>query len=159
MSIRLRVAAALLAGLGTAAAAPALAQDPGAAPSYGAINLSAGFEPDPRVISLSAGGDIAASRISAGCAGFITNAPDVRVNYEAGGLPLILSVDSAVDTTLVVNAPDGSWRCDDDGGVNGSNPALRFNAPSSGQYDVWIGTYQSGAARPARLHVSEVSSR
>lgn len=132
--------------------------DYSASPSYGTVTLSAGFEPDPRVISLQSGGGIPASNISASCSGFIAGAPDVRLNYQAGGYPLILSVASSSDTTLVVNGPDGSWYCDDDGGVNGLNPSLRFGAPRSGQYDIWVGTYGSGEFQAARLHISEVES-
>lgn len=132
--------------------------DYSAAPSYGTVSLSAGFEPDPRVISLQSGGSIPASNVSSSCSGFIAGAPDVRLNYRAGEYPLILSVASSSDTTLVVNGPDGSWYCDDDGGVNGLNPSLRFNSPRSGQYDIWVGTYGSGALQAARLHISEVES-
>ena len=74
-------------------------------------------------------------------------------------LPLIISVASSADTTLVVNAPDGSFYCDDDGGVNGSNPSVRFNNPQSGRYEIWVGTYRSGSPQAARLHISEVSSQ
>ena len=78
--------------------------------------------------------------------------------YNAGSMPLIFSVSSDVDTTLVVNAPNGSWHCDDDSGVNGSNPQVRFDSPQSGQYDIWVGTYSSGPPRPSVLHVSEMRS-
>ena len=90
------------------------AQDTSADPNYGTLNLSAGFQPDPRVVSLTAGGGISASRASSGCRGYITNAPDVRLNYTSGSFPLSILVDSAADTTLVVNAPNGNWYCDDD---------------------------------------------
>ena len=128
-------------------------------PNYGTMTLTAGFQNDPRVVSLRAGGDIAASNASSGCAGYITSAPDVRLNYTAGTLPLIISVDSSADTALVINAPDGRWYCNDDGGVNGLNPAVRFNNPASGRYEIWVATYRAGATQPARLHVSEVSSQ
>lgn len=150
---------AILASATAVAVLPAAAQNMNARPNYGTMNLSAGFRDDPRVVSLRAGGDIAASRISPRCRGFITSAPDVRLNYDAGSLPLIISVDARSDTTLVVNGPDGRWYCDDDGGVNGLNPSVRFNRPMSGRYEIWVGTYAAGATRPARLHVSELGSQ
>lgn len=150
----LLAAMALVSCVGTATA-----QNPNADPNYGSVNLVTGFTPDPRVISLQAGGTIAASGIRSDCAGFITSAPDVRLRYEAGSLPLIISVAAQSDTTLVVNAPDGHFYCDDDGGVNGSNPSIRFNNPQSGRYEIWVGTYRSGNPQPARLHISEVSSQ
>ena len=149
-------AAALTAGC----AALASAQDFSLDPAYGTINLSAGFTNDPRTVSLQSGGSISASTVSGSCAGYIANAPDVRLNYSAGStFPLILSVSSSSDTTLVVNGPDGRWYCDDDGGQSGLNPALRFDNPESGQYDIWVGTYASSSLQNATLYISEVSSQ
>lgn len=166
---KLICAAASLAAAGMTACADiptAAAQSYGAgpdyslSPAYGTINLNAGFTPDPRVIQLEAGGSISAqNNVSSSCRGWIAQAPDVRLNYRAGDLPLYLSVSAGSDTTLVVNGPDGSWYCDDDGGVNGLNPALRFGSPQSGQYDIWIGTYSSGALQRARLYISELESQ
>ena len=151
-------AGAMLAGL--VVAGPATAQpNPNGTPNYGTVTLNNGFTPDPRVVSLRAGGDQPANRAGSNCAGFITSAPDVRLQYSAGSLPLIISVAANSDTTLVVNAPDGNYYCNDDGGVNGSNPAIRFNSPQSGRYEIWVGTYRSGSSQPARLHISEVSSQ
>ncbi|HRH21034.1 MAG TPA: peptidase, partial [Brevundimonas sp.] len=82
--------------------------------------------------------------------------PDFELTYSAGSLPLIISVNSNADTTLVVNAPDARWYCDDDGG-NGLNPSLRWNAPMSGTYDIWVGTFGGGNA-PATLSISELYS-
>lgn len=146
-------AAALLCAL------PAAAQNMNAAPTYGTVNLTAGFTPDPRVVAVQSGGTINAENLSSSCRGFIANAPDVRLVYTRGSYPLILSVASSADTTLVVNAPDGNWYCDDDGGVNGLNPSLRFNNPASGRYEIWIGTYGNASLQDARLHISEVSSQ
>jgi hypothetical protein len=142
-----------------AAAVPAAAQNTNADPNYGTVSLRTGFAPDPRVVSLRAGGDIDAANVGSSCSGFITNAPDVRLVYSAGSLPLIISVAADSDTTLVVNAPDGRFYCDDDSGVNGLNPSVRFNSPQSGRYEIWVGTYRSGATQPARLHISELGSQ
>ncbi len=146
-------AAALVSCVGTAAA-----QNPNAEPNYGELSLEAGFANDPRVISLRAGGDLPASEAGSGCRGFITSAPDVRLHYDAGSLPLIISVDAGSDTTLVVNAPDGNFYCDDDSG-EGTNPSVRFNNPRAGRYEIWVGTYSSGNSQTSRLHISEVSSQ
>jgi hypothetical protein len=133
----------------------------GGPPSFGTVNLRAGFEPDPRIVNVTAGGRLAASSISAGCVGSVANNPDVRLNYTAGGtdLPLIISVDSDDDTTLIINGPDGRWHCDDDGGEESDNPSIRFDDPASGQYDIYIGHYAEGRSIPARLYISEVTSR
>lgn len=146
-------AVALVSCVGTA-----VAQNTALRANYGELELSAGFTPDPQVVSLSAGGTISAQRAGSGCRGFITNAPDVRLHYDAGSYPLIISVDAGSDTTLVVNGPDGSFYCDDDSG-EGTNPSVRLNNPQSGRYEIWVGTYASGRTQPARLHISEVGSQ
>ena len=148
----------------TAVAGAAFAQNFSADPAYGTVNLTSGFRPDPNIVAVQSGGTIDASSLNSrphvgNCVGGIANAPDVRLNYTAGSLPLIISVASASDTTLVVNAADGQWHCDDDGGANGSNPMVRFDHPQSGQYDIWIGTYGGGQLQNAQLYISEVSTQ
>lgn len=152
---RMFAAGAALAAVATAGVAAA--QNYSLNPAYGTVNLTAGFTPDPHVVNVASGGRNDASQtVSSSCRGFIAEAPDVRLNYRAGSFPLILSVNSSADTTLVVNGPDGSWYCDDDGGEQGLNPSLRFNSPQSGQYDIWIGTYGNASNQAAQLHISEL---
>ncbi len=153
---RILAAGAALVAL---SASGAVAQNYNLNPTYGTAALSGGFTPDPYVVNLQSGGNINASSISPSCRGFIANAPDVRLNWRSGSLPLIISVNASADTTLVVNAPDGSWYCDDDGGNRGLNPAIRFNNPQSGQYDIWVGTYGNASLQPAQLHISELYSQ
>ena len=127
------------------------------APTYGSVSLRAGFAPDPYSVSLQSGGPFDASTaIGEACRGFIAEAPDYRVTYTAGSWPLIFTVDSHWDTTLVVNGPDGRWYCDDDGG-DGLDPRLEWGSPPSGQYDVYVGTYGRTSALPATLLISELS--
>lgn len=154
----LRTVATAALGLAVLAAG-ASAQNYSLNPLYGTVNLSGGFTPDPYVTNVQSGGTInAAQSLGGSCVGYIANAPDVRLNFSAGSLPLIISVNSGADTTLVINAPDGSWYCNDDGG-NGLNPSIRWNSPMSGQYDIWIGTYASAANANAQLHISELYSQ
>lgn len=152
--LALAAGAALLAG-----GASASAQDVSLDPNFGTVRLRSGFTPDPRVVPVQSGGDIDAETIDSSCRGFISDAPDVRLFYSAGSLPLIISVASSTDTTLVINGPDGQWYCDDDGGMSGLNPMVRFDDPQSGRYEIWIGTYGSTANARARLHISEIGSQ
>ena len=138
---------------------PAAAQNINGAPNYGTVTLRSGFTPDPHVTNLRSGGNVDASRVSSDCSGYISGAPDVRLVYSSGSLPLIISADARAYTTLVVNGPDGSWYCDDDSGDRGMNPSIRFNNPSSGRYEIWVGTYGSSSTEPAQIHISEVASR
>jgi serine protease Do/protease YdgD len=159
MKLRHLAAAAALAAVGGLAIGPVVAQNYNRAPSFGTLNLSANFAPDPVVVNVTAGGTIAAERLGGReCVGSIADAPDVRLNYRAGGgLPLYLSAASRSDVTLVVNLPDGRWACNDD--FQGTNPGLIFRSPQSGQYDIWIGHYDRGSRVPAQLRVSEVPPR
>jgi hypothetical protein len=122
--------------------------------SFGSTELRAGFTPDPYTRSLTAGGSVAVADRFTNCSGYIAEAPDFQLSYNAGALPLIFSVDAGSDTTLVINDPSGAWWCDDDG-ASGLNPAVRFDDPRSGRYDVWVGTFSSGSGAPATLFVSE----
>ncbi|QLC26736.1 peptidase S1 [Parasphingopyxis algicola] len=126
-------------------------------PNYGTATLRSGFTPDPHRIRLQSGGSIDASVLGGSCRGYVSPAPDYRVQYESGRLPLNISVQSSSDTTLVINGPDGEWYCDDDGG-DGLNPSIRFDTPRSGQYDIWVGTYGSAQLESAILDVSELYS-
>ena len=141
------------------ASLPAIAQNRDGEPYVGTFTLNTGYAPDPQVINVEAGGELAATSAASSCSGFISDRPDLRLQFTAGSRPLIISVAATVDTTLVVNAPDGSWYCDDDGGVNGSNPAVRFDNPASGRYEIWVGTYSSGELQAAQLHISELNSQ
>jgi len=135
------------------AQAPALAQNAGAMPTYGAITLAAGFDPDPQIVNVNAGG----GSIGAPCDGLIHNAPDVRLAYTGANASLIVSVASSADTTLLLQAPDGAWYCDDDSGEQGGNPSLLFERAESGTYTIWVGGGASVA--PAELTFSQTVSR
>ncbi|WP_300545081.1 peptidase S1 [Maricaulis sp.] len=143
------VAAAAFAGVSAA-------QDWSQNPTFGQTTLSAGFAPDPYSVSITAGGDIdASSALGGACRGMIANAPDYRLHYNAGSLPLYIGARSNADTTIVVNAPDGSWYCNDD--TNGLNPQVSWGTPQSGQYDIWVGTYGSGSGlAQSTLTISEL---
>ena len=152
---------AATAALAALVAAPAFAQNYSHNPNYGTVALRSGFAPDPTLVTVQSGGSINAETRNSACKGFITDAPDYRVNFTAGsaGLPLLISAASAADVTLIVNGPDGQWYCDDDGGVAGLNPMVMFAAPGSGQYDIWVGTYGNASNQPSTLVVSELYSR
>lgn len=159
-------AATSLYGAGTATALPSagatgIPVNFSAAPLYGTLNLNAGFMPDPAVMAVTAGGGTPAYdtniRTASGgnCYGSInTSAPDVRVQYSGGSF-LRFYVQSSTDTTLLINAPDGTWHCVDDS--VGLNPMIDFAGGPAGQYDVFVGTY-SGGTSAATLNVTELTS-
>lgn len=86
------------------------------------------------------------------CAGFISDAPDFRVFLTAGAAAIFISVVSDGDTTLVVNDPAGDWLCADDTGTS-FNPQVRLDQAAAGQYDIWVGNYDSQGLVDATLQI------
>jgi hypothetical protein len=125
-------------------------------PTYGTFNINNGFTPDPLTYNAVAGGEIQASSVIPGCyAGNIASVPDIRINYSAGTWPLRFYVSApGTDTTLAVNAPDGTWYCNDD--TVGLQPVIDFASPMSGQYDIFIGTFGTGQYPNVQLYVTEL---
>ena len=139
-------------------AVPALAQKSpniGATPLYGTANLRAGFSPDPYLTQVVAGGNSQNPISGTGCVGYLNMVqPDIDLNYTAGSYPLTIAADSGTDTALLINQPDGTWVCDDDSG-DGSNPMIRFTSPQSGNYNIWVTTYNANAQAPATVRITE----
>lgn len=150
---RLAILAALGLALGIGAAQ---AQDGSLAPSFGTVKLTSGFEPDPYLVDMQAGGSVDASALGGNCWGYVAEAPDLKVYYSPGDLPLTFSVTSEADTTLVVQDPDGNWICDDDTGGN-LNPLITINEPVAGQYAIWVGTFSQGDLSDATLEITELA--
>jgi hypothetical protein len=157
----------ILAALSVTVLAGALfAQNFAAEPLYGTHNLNTGFTPDPQAVSVQAGGDTDASTLGlvdptgGPCRGYITVAqPDVRLNFTSGTtFPLRFYVQSTADTTLLVNMPDASWRCNDD--AVGLNPVVDIpvGAVQTGQYDIWVGTYNPGTSQAATMYFTELTT-
>jgi hypothetical protein len=152
---RVLSASAVLAAATLLSVAPVAAQNWKAAPFYETLNLTAGFMPDPVSRSLQAGGVDSNSIDGTGCAGFINaERPDYDLNYTAGSSSLYIYARSGSDITLLVNDPSGSWDCSDD--WDGTDPMIHFESPSSGNYNVWVGTYSSGQTQDATLYFTEM---
>ena len=138
-------------------AGSAQAQDVNAAPAYGTVNLSVGFAEDPTSVGVQAGGAIYGGTVDDNCYGYISFQPSLNLQYNAGSLPLYISAASDADTTLIVNAPDGSWSCNDDAPGQGLNSGVLFESPQSGLYNIWVGTLQAGNGyEPSMVHISEL---
>jgi hypothetical protein len=147
-------AAALVVGLG---AATAFAQNVNARAAWrnADVSLVAGFLPDPVVLTGRAGGDWYFTTTST-CqrGGWFANAPDARLRYQAGSYQLSFYVRAPGDTMLLINAPNGAWYCNDD--YQGLDPAIVFNNPMSGRYEIWVGTYNRARVRNSRLYITEL---
>ena len=126
-------------------------------PTFETVTLATGFEGSNHQVTVVAGGPIDASELGGECAGFIADAPDVRVNFTAGSNKFAFGAVSESDTTIVVNAPDGEWYCDDDSWGDG-DPLVVFDQPESGQYDIWVGTFDEGDNPRASLGIMELTA-
>lgn len=142
-TLMLAIASLMIAG-------PAMAQTAHLSANFGEIQLSTGFTPDPYRVQMTAGGSVNAARLPGACTGYISDAPDFEVTYDAGSLPLVFRTLSSSDTTLVINGPDGRWYCDDDS-YGDLDAEVRINRPQSGVYDIWVGTVQGGTASATLL--------
>ncbi|MBX9681014.1 MAG: YbjN domain-containing protein [Gemmataceae bacterium] len=121
----------------------------GAKPHFGSIELADGF-PTPFRKNLVAGGDqiTTIEKVK----GWVTDSPDFVLDYKAGKAPLHIYVLSPADTVLFVFGPDGMRAADDDS-AGDLNPLVTIKEPRSGQYQIWVGTYEK-AFSPATLFIS-----
>jgi hypothetical protein len=139
------------------AASPAFAQNPGGDPTFGDVRLNEGFPNDPYSVDLVAGGSINVRKGSCNY-GVVADAPDVDFYYtSSGNSDLYIYAVSSEDTTILVNLPDGSWACDDDGYGDG-DPILVIRDGDAGLYNIWVGTYGEDTV-DATLFISEIDPR
>ena len=135
--------------------------DASLSPHFGTVRLRAGFTPHPNVTEVEAGGPIDASYLGGDCVGFASESPDLRLHWSGSAKSLIVvfaANDDTDDATLIVNMPDGSWLCNDDGPATslGLNPRIALEAPPEGQYDIWVGAFTEGLPHiPGRLAIGE----
>jgi hypothetical protein len=122
---------------------------------YGSTALTSGFVPDPYTVGVTGGGPANISYLGGGCTGFTTSAPSFSVNYTSGAFPTLrFYFIGSADSTMVINTPSGSYFCVDDS-FGTLNPTIDFNSPSSGRYDIWIGSYAAGGSVGGTLYVTE----
>lgn len=155
------ILAALAIGAGVTATAAA--QNIFGEPGSGTVTLEAGFEDDPHTLDVTSGGPVDAVETIGECAGYISEDPDVRLTFtasdEPNALPLFISVRASSDTTLVINAPDGSWYCNDDGQDENFNPSVVFGPAQTGDYEIWVGSFEQGQFHDAQLFISELGGQ
>ena len=129
--------------------------------TYGSTNIGDNSTPDPYSIDIIAGGSVDVSSLALGpdCTGFAANAPDFRFDYigSTSRLRVFFVAADGSDTTLIVNAADETWVCNNDDPVSGTtNPMIEFSNPQTGTYDVWVGTYGSSNFTSGTLYITEL---
>lgn len=124
-------------------------------PAYGTQVFTPGFAPPQFSIDLVSGGanDVASMQLGDNCLGFAATDPDFVVELAADFDRVTILVDSKLDTTLIVNTPNGSWACNDD--TNGLNPAVVLRDAAAGPYQIWIGSYEQDASGISTLWITE----
>jgi len=135
------------------AANTARAQNLSADPLFGSTNLESGFTSAPYTVEVSPGGTDAAFNLGESCTGYIRFAqPDFVLSYQAESSPLGVFASSDLDITMAINDPAGDWHCNDDHPyLSGTNSGIQFSEPLSGDYQIWVGSYESGADSIATL--------
>ena len=148
-----------LSGYGSQVTAQGALQIGGRRANFGKRTLRPGFVPDPVNINIVSGGNINASGLGlgAGCVGYVTAQPDFILTLRGTSSNLRFYVTAGSDTTLLVNTAGGSWQCNDDS-YGGNNPTVNIANATAGQYDVWVGSYQSGVQARGQLHITELDS-
>lgn len=126
--------------------------------NYGVHQVQGNFVPDPKSWSVTSGGslNVQGMNLGANCTGYATRNPDAIIQYNNAQGFLRFYFQGSGDTALVINDPNGNWRCNDD--TAGLNPQVDFPNPRNGQYDVWVSSYESGTNIQGTLFVTELRS-
>jgi hypothetical protein len=130
--------------------------------NFGTLKLSPGFSPAQGVVEGYTGGSYSLSAISnrdrdkKACIGFADPKPDHILILEKDFPRLKLLVNSGGnDTTLLIKGPDDTTiRCGDDTGKS-KDASIEDKDFKSGTYQVWVGTFNSGAKHKYRLTVQQ----
>ena len=117
-----------------------------------AFTLYPGFTPDPMMFTGTAGGTVSANQFAPDCRGWVASTPTHTMTLTAAFSYLAVIMNSPQDTTLVIERPDGTYLCDDDGG-GGFNPFVS-GAFQAGTYQIYAGTYAGGQSPTYRLAVT-----
>lgn len=131
-------------------------------PLHGVNELRSPFYPDPITIEMKSGGEVNVENLNLGigCIGFATEAPDYRIHKSGENRPLnltFLASNMEDNSTLIINAPDGSWHCNESAHGNTHNPRIDFRHSLEGQYDIWVGSYTKGKIIEGMLRISELN--
>jgi serine protease Do len=124
--------------------------------NFGGTTLAAGFNPDPFTVDITSGGDVDAAQFGYGeeCLGFTTIQPDFRVNWSGSSEALRFFFVGNGDTTMLINDANGNWHCSDDS-FDTTSPTIDIPNPPEGQFDIWVGSYNSDENIDGTLYITE----
>ncbi len=120
-------------------------------PAFITIDPQAGIPLDPFFLSLKAGGTVDASTLDKSCVGSITKNPSVAVDVK--GQPDVVKAFfySDGDPVLVVQLPDGTYRCNDNTNRLLLDPTVQVDDPQPGHYNIWAGSRKAKQPVPGIL--------
>jgi hypothetical protein len=121
------------------------------------LDLQAGFPLDPFFVSINGGGEVDASTLDENCFGYINDKPVVTLNWEGQVDTAYIFFYSDHDPTLVIQMPDGSFMCNDDAHEHLLDPIVQLDNPPSGEYRLWVGSFDEGNLIPGILVVTTKS--
>lgn len=122
----------------------------------GTISLEAGFSPDPyQIPDVVGGGEEDLRNLGADCYGFASGSPTLSLDWDGYGFLRFFFVSEYGDTTLGIKDPAGNWYCNDDS-FDTWNPTIDFRDAQSGQYGIWVGSYDEGEYPSGTLYITEI---
>jgi hypothetical protein len=132
--------------------------DPTQRPMFGAIDLRGALRAPRTAMGNTRDANSNASALSGQgvCRGYVATAPSFAVRVSQPQAFLRFFVNSAADTTMVIQRPDGSLLCDDDSG--GHLQPMIDGSYGPGTYFVWVGIYRAGMGHPFRLTITNDSN-
>lgn len=121
------------------------------APARVTLNLDTDYTLDPFLVSVQAGGPFSAVGLGPGCAGYVTSAPTVSIHWNGIATFLETFFYSDHDPTLIMQTPSGQIICNDDANDVLLDPVIRLEAPVSGLYHIWVGSFARNQVIPGLL--------
>lgn len=143
--------------------APLSAWDADADPTSMTINLGGGegMWLDPTIVSAISGVVTGADRTDASglgieCAGVVSVAPEIVVNWTADENveTLRFFLLSNGDPSLIVVTPSGEVLCNDDLNPLELNPMIAVEEPEEGRYAIYVGSFEDAPAFPGFLVIT-----
>ncbi len=113
-------------------------------PGFGSVTVTPDELSEPYFTEMTSGGSVDVTYLGENCVGFAATNPDFRIQLSEDMTSLnilFFAGDENSDTTLIVNAPDGEWHCNDDLDLDSLDPGMMLDIAPAGQYDVWVGSY------------------
>ena len=129
--------------------------DPARDTTTAAVNLQAGYIMDPYLLPVIGKSEKAAADLQKGCNGYVSAAPNVVVNWAGATDQLSFFIYSDADAALVIQQPDGSFLCNDDAGLNTTDPLVKIANPAPGSYKVFAGTAAKDAPALGFLAITQ----